>query len=295
MRHALAIAGLLVLSIGASAQDAKPAPQPLWPGGAPGAQGKDDKDIPSILLYPASADKANGAAVVVCPGGGYGGLAIDHEGYQIARWLNNLGVTAVILKYRLGPKYRHPIELGDAQRAIRTVRAKAEELKIDPKKIGILGFSAGGHLASTAATHFDAGKADDADSIERASCRPDFLIAIYPVITFEPPHTHMGSRNNLLGKDADPKLIELLSNEKQVTKQTPPTFLAHTSEDTAVPPQNSVLFYLACHKHGVPAELHIYEKGQHGLGLGPRNVAFSDWPNRCEAWLRVRGVLPAAK
>jgi len=206
-----------------------------------------------------------------------------------------LGATAAILKYRLGPKYHHPIELGDAQRALRTLRAKASDLKIDSKKIGILGFSAGGHLASTAATHFDAGKADDSDPVERVSCRPDYLIAIYPVITLTGPYAHGGSRNNLLGKDADPKLIEFLCNDKQVTKETPPSFLAHTSEDTGVPPENSVLFYLACQKNRVPAELHIYEKGKHGLGLGNAKVAFADWPNRCEAWLRVRGVLPAAK
>jgi acetyl esterase/lipase len=295
MRRVLLGLLVAVAASRAHAQEAKKQPTPLWPNGAPGALGKDDKDIPSIILYPAPAEKANGAAVVVCPGGGYGALAMDHEGHQIARWFNGMGVTAAILKYRLGPKYRHPIELGDAQRALRTLRAKADDLKIDAKKIGILGFSAGGHLASTAATHFDAGKADDADPIERVSCRPDYLIAIYPVITLTGPFAHGGSRTNLLGKDPDPKLVEFLSNDKQVTKETPPTFLAHTSEDAGVPPENSVLFYLACHKNKVPAELHIYEKGQHGLGLGTPKVAFSDWPNRCEAWLRVRGVLPVAK
>ncbi len=296
MRRVVLVGLILAVStLPARAQDAKPAPVPLWPNGAPGALGKDDKDIPAIIIYAAPAEKATGAAIVVCPGGGYGGLAMDHEGHQVARWLNNIGVTAVILKYRLGPKYHHPIELGDAQRAIRTLRAKADEMKIDPKKIGILGFSAGGHLASTAATHFDAGKAAAADAIDRVSCRPDFLVAIYPVITLVGEYAHGGSRNNLLGKDADPKLVELLCNDKQVTKETPPTFLAHTSEDAGVPPQNSILFYLACHQNKVPAELHIYEKGQHGLGLGNRNVAFSDWPVRCEAWLRTRGVLPKAE
>lgn len=295
MRSALLI--LLVLAGPSFAQE-KPAFTPLWPKGAPGAMGTADKDVPAIAVYPAPADKNTGVAVVVCPGGGYGGLAMDHEGYQVAKWLNDLGINAAILRYRLGSaKYHHPIQLGDAQRAIRTVRSRAGELKIDPKKIGILGFSAGGHLVTTAATHFDAGKADADDPIDKLSCRPDFLIAVYPVVTFTNPYTHGGSRNNLLGKEnaSDPKLIELLSNEKQVTKDTPPTFLAHTSEDKAVPPENSIYFYLACQKHGVPAELHIYEKGQHGLGLGRPGFAFSDWPSRCEAWLRTRNVLPAAK
>lgn len=294
----LCLAALFALSLAPAilAQE-KPAFTPLWPKGAPGAQGKDDKDVPAIALYPAPADKNSGAFIVVCPGGGYGGLAIDHEGYQVVKWLNDIGVSAAILRYRLGSnKYHHPIQLGDIQRAIRTVRSRADELKIDPKKIGILGFSAGGHLVTTAATHFDAGKADADDPIDKLSCRPDFLIAIYPVVTFTNPHTHGGSRSNLLGKDAgDPKLIELLSNEKQVTKDTPPTFLAHTSEDTAVVPENSILFYQACKKNGVPVEMHIYEKGPHGLGLGRPGFAFSDWPSRCETWLRTRNVLPTAK
>ena len=173
---------------GEKKKDAMPELQPLWTGDAPGALGKTPADIPGIYLYPAPADKANGAGVVVCPGGGYGGLAMDHEGKQIAAWLNDLGVTVAVLKYRLGSaKYRHPIELGDAQRAVRTVRAKAKDLKVDAQKIGILGFSAGGHLASTAGTHFDAGNADATDPIDRVSCRPDFMVLGYPVITLEPP------------------------------------------------------------------------------------------------------------
>lgn len=294
---ALTCVCLSMLSV-APAQDKKkpmldlPALQPLWPDGAPGALGKEATDIPGIYLYPAPADKATGTAIVICPGGGYGGLAMDHEGVQIARWLNDLGITAAVLKYRLGPRYRHPIELGDAQRALRTVRSRAGAWKLEPARVGILGFSAGGHLASTAGTHFDAGKSDAADPIDRVSSRPDFMVLMYPVITFHPPHAHMGSRYNLLGKDADEKVVESLCNEKMVTRETPPTFLVHTSEDTGVPPENSVLFYLALQKHKVPAELHIYEKGRHGLGLGPANLAFSSWPSRCEAWLRGRGFLP---
>jgi acetyl esterase/lipase len=265
--------------------------QPLWPDSAPGAKGKEPADIPVVLLYRAPADKANGAAIVVCPGGGYGGLAMDHEGHQIARWLNEHGITAVILKYRLGPRYHHPAPLTDAQRALRVTRAHAKEWQIDPKRVGILGFSAGGHLASTAGTHFDAGDPRADDPIDRLSSRPDFLVLLYPVITLTGPHAHVGSRNNLLGKNPDPKLVDSLCNDKMVTAETPPTFLVHTTEDKGVPPENSVLFYLACCQHRVPAELHIYERGRHGLGLGPKDLPFSTWPDRCLAWLRGRGLL----
>jgi acetyl esterase/lipase len=303
MRRETALALLIAFTalVGdATAGEKKKAPlqlpelKPLWTGKAPGALGDTPADIPGIYLFRAA--NPNGTAIVVCPGGGYGGLAMDHEGKQIGEWLNKLGITAAVLKYRLGSaKYRHPVELGDAQRALRTVRANADAWKIDPAKIGILGFSAGGHLTSTAGTHFDSGKADAADPIDRVSCRPDFMVLLYPVITLEPPFAHMGSRNNLLGKDAPAELVKSLSNEQMVTKETPPTFLVHTSEDRGVPPENSVLFYLALQKNKVPAELHIYEKGGHGLGMGPANLPFSSWPGRCEAWLRGRGLLPAEK
>jgi acetyl esterase/lipase len=267
--------------------------QPLWSGDAPGAKGKEPGDIPGVYVY--RADKRNGAAVVVCPGGGYSSLAMNHEGVQIADWLNAQGITAVVLKYRLGPKYTHPVELGDAQRAIRYVRANANDLKIDPKRVGILGFSAGGHLASTAGTRYDSGDKDAKDPIGQLSCRPDFMVLLYPVITFSGPYAHLGSRNNLLGKSPDTKLIDLLSNEKQVTKDTPPTFLVHTSEDSAVRPENSVLFYLALKKNNVPTELHIYEKGRHGLGLGEKDTPFASWPDRCIAWMKGRGFLDSSK
>ena len=198
----------------------------LWPNGAPGAQGNEDIDQPSIAPYVVPAGRGTGTAVVVCPGGGYRNLAMDHEGDQIAKWLNSLGVSAFVLKYRLGPKYHHPVELGDAQRAIRTVRAKAAEYRVATDRIGIMGFSAGGHLASTAGTHFDAGDASAADPIDRVSSRPDFLVLGYPVISFTTPYTHKGSLQNLLGDNPDPKLVESLSNELQVTAQTPPTFLS---------------------------------------------------------------------
>lgn len=275
------------------AGDAKPTPQPLWPNGAPGAMGETAADKPSITVYLPPADKANGAAVVICPGGGYGALAMDHEGHQIGRWLNGLGIAGIIVQYRHAPKYRHPMPLTDAQRAIRTVRANAKAWKIDPNKVGILGFSAGGHLASTAATQFDAGDPKAKDPIDQLGCRPDFAILVYPVITLTGPHAHGGSRNNLLGKDADAKLIESLCNDKRVTAQTPPTFLTHTKEDKAVPVENSVLFHEACKAAKVPTELHVYEKGRHGLGLGPKDLEFSQWPSRCEEWLRTIKMIPA--
>jgi acetyl esterase/lipase len=240
------------------------------------------------------AAKATGAAVIVCPGGGYVNLSMDKEGDQVARWLNSIGVASFVLKYRLGPKYRHPIELGDAQRAIRTVRAKAVEYRVMPDRIGIMGFSAGGHLASSAGTHFEPVNANASDPIDGVSSRPDFLVLVYPVISFTTPYVHRGSLRALLGDNPDPKLVELLSSELQVTAQTPPTFLFHTTTDTAVPSENSALFYLALRKAGVPAEMHIYEQGPHGVGLAPTDAALSTWPARLADWLRVRGLLNAA-
>src|SRR5450755_526912 len=265
----------------------------LWPNGAPGAQGNEEIDQPSLAAYIVPAGRGTGAAVVVCPGGGYRNLAMDHEGDQIAKWLNSLGVSAFVLKYRLGPKYHHPVELGDAQRAIRTVRSKAAEYRILPDRIGIMGFSAGGHLASTAGTHFDAGDTAATDPIDRLGSRPDFLVLCYPVISFG-TFAHQGSKRNLLGENPDPKLVETMSNETQVTAQTPPTFLFHTTTDTTVPVENSVLFYSALRKAGVPAELHIYERGPHGVGLAQTDEALSNWPARLADWLRVHGLLNSA-
>ncbi len=262
----------------------------LWPAGAPLAKGKAAADIPKITVYLPPADKATGAAIVVCPGGGYGGLAISYEGHDVARWLNTVGVAGVVLKYRVAP-YRHPAPLLDAQRALRYVRAHAKEWGLDPQRVGILGFSAGGHLASTAATQFDSGKEKAADAVDRQTCRPDFAVLVYPVITFTGPFAHGGSRNNLLGKDANPQLIDSLCNQKRVTAQTPPTFLVHTSEDKAVPPENSVLFYEALRAAKVPAEMHIYEKGQHGLGMGQPGSAFSSWPRRLVDWMATHNLL----
>ncbi|HEY3282584.1 MAG TPA: alpha/beta hydrolase [Armatimonadota bacterium] len=289
----VAIAALAALS--ASEARADPTVELLWPKGAPGAVGTQEEDKPSLTLFLPEAAKATGTAVVVLPGGGYGGLATDHEGFQIGRWLNSLGVAAFMVKYRVAPRYHHPAPLQDAQRALRTVRSRAAEWGIDPRKIGVWGFSAGGHLASTAGTHFDAGKPSSGDPIERASCRPDFLILSYPVISLEQPYTHTGSRDNLLGKEPDPKLLHSLSNETQVTKETPPTFLFHTTADPVVPVENSVAFYLALRKAGVPAEMHLYQEGPHGVGLAQSDPVLSSWPGRLADWLRVRGLLPKAK
>lgn len=262
----------------------------LWPGDAPGAQGSADADIPIFTVFRPDPDKANGAAVVVCPGGGYGGLA-PHEGKPIAEWLNTIGVTGFVLKYRLGPKYHHPVMMRDVNRAIRTVRSRAQEWKIDPNRIGVLGFSAGGHLASTAVTHFDDGNCDATDPVDRVSSRPDFGVLIYPVITMAGPFAHLGSRKNLLGEDPDEKLIELMSNEKQVTDKTPPCFLVHSSSDSAVPFQNSLMFAEALSKHHVPVELHVFDHGAHGFGLGGKDPVLAQWPGLCARWMEYHGWL----
>jgi acetyl esterase/lipase len=275
---------------------------PLWPHDAPGSKGTDrDKDVPTLTIWLPKAELATGSSVVVCPGGGYGMLAVDHEGKQVAEWLNSLGITAFVLKYRLGPRYHHPAMLQDAGRAIRIVRANASPWNLDPHKIAILGFSAGGHLASTAGTHFDAGKPDSDDPIERVSSRPDRMILVYPVIALATPYGHSGSLKNLLGDKPPSELVESLSNERQVTKETPPTFLAHTNADTGVPAENSILFALALRKAGVPVELHLFERGPHGLGLGngtaafrvPAEPSFKAWPKLCETWLKNQGFLDA--
>lgn len=273
---------------------AQPKVELLWPDGAPGAKGQAEGDKPTLTIYLPPADKATGAAVVICPGGGYGHLAMDHEGHQIGQWLNSFGVAGFIVAYRhsrSGAGYGHPAPIQDAQRAIRTVRSRGKEWGVDPNRIGILGFSAGGHLASTAATHFNESFVEPRDAIDRVSCRPDFAVLVYPVISFTEPFTHTGSRTNLLGRDADAALIEKFSNEKQVTPQTPPTFLFHTWEDTGVPAENSIAFYLALRKAKVPAEMHIFLKGQHGIGLGQKNGAAGAWPGLCERWMGESGFL----
>lgn len=290
---------MLALALSAFALAADPAGVPLYPGKAPLAVGDSTLDAPTLTPY-LVPDKKDAAGVVICPGGGYGSLADDHEGRQVARFLNTHGVHAFVLKYRItgkdrpGPLLTAP--LLDAQRALRTVRAKAAEYGVDPKKVGVLGFSAGGHLASTAATHFDAGKPDDADPVEKASCRPDFAVLAYPVISFRDDVTHRGSRRNLLGDEPTPEQIAEFSNDEKVTKDTPPTFLFHTDEDTGVLPENAARFYLALKKHKVPAELHVYAAGKHGIGLGKdpkwngNSLYAATWPDHLAAWMTVRGI-----
>ena len=269
----------------------------LWKDKAPLAATDSKFDKPLLTFF--KAEKPNGAAVVICPGGGYGALATDHEGKQVADFFTKLGVHAFVLQYRIvqkdrpGPLLTAP--LLDVNRAIRVVRLKAKDLGIDTKRVGLMGFSAGGHLASTGGTHFDDGMHlnDRTDDIDLIGCRPDFLILGYPVITMEPGVTHGGTRMNLLGKDADPKDVEYFSNEKKVTKDTPPTFLFHTDEDAAVLPENAIRFYMALKKAKVPAELHIYEKGAHGVGINPKTQSegTNAWKDRLADWLKVRGVL----
>lgn len=283
-----------LLTLAAHAAD----PQPLWPAGqVPGARGDDPaKDVPTLTAYPADPAKATGAAIVVCPGGGYGGLA-DHEGRDYALWLNQRGIAAFVLKYRLGSHgYRHPSMVQDVRRALRSVRARAAELKVDPGKIGVMGSSAGGHLASTALTLFEAGDPAAADPIERVGSRPDFGILCYPVVSMH-RHTHGGSRGNLLGENPPAELLDLLSGELQVKADTPPCFLWHTWEDGAVAVENSLQFAAALREKKVPFDLHIYQDGGHGMGLGAKGydpAATPDdklhpWTADLAFWLRKRG------
>jgi acetyl esterase/lipase len=263
----------------------------LWNGDAPGALGQADHDIPTLTPYLPTDDKASGTAIVVCPGGGYGGLA-GHEGEGYAKWLADNGIAAFVLKYRLGSNgYRHPVMLIDVSRAIRLVRARAAEWKIDAHRVGVMGSSAGGHLASTAITHFDTGRADAEDAVERQSSRPDFGVLCYAVISMEDGVTHGGSKANLLGKTPEPQLVELLSNEKQVTKNTPPCFVWSTGDDKAVSVVNSLQFVTALQKSGVLYDFHVYQKGPHGIGLseGKNGVPAGDvhpWGKDLLYWLR---------
>lgn len=256
----------------------------LWPEGAPGAVGNEPQDRPKLTIYRAPAASATGAAAVICPGGGYRTLASDHEGKQVAEWLNSLGVSAFVLQYRVGPRYRHPAPLQDARRALRLLRSRAAEYGIDERRLGIVGFSAGGHLASTAGTQPD-------DPAESVSARPDFMLLAYPVISLQASFTHRGSLTFLLGETPDPKLQEELSSERRVSSRTPPTFLFHTADDPTVPVANSLAFFAALRAESVPAELHVFEKGRHGVGLAQSDPALAAWPKLCEAWLRTRGLL----
>lgn len=286
---------LLFITTTANAQSVGPEPTLLWPEGAPEAMGSDESDTPTIRAYLPPKETATGAGVVICPGGGYGILAYDHEGAQVAKWFNRIGVAGFVLRYRHAPKYRHPTPIGDAQRALRFVRANSEKFGVAKNRLGVMGFSAGGHLASTSATHFDLGQKDAKDSIDRESCRPDFAVLCYPVISLTEPWCHGGTKKNLLGDNPDPKLIENLSNEKQVTADTPSTFLFHTGEDTGVPVENAIAFYSACVKAKVPAELHVYQIGPHGVGLAPADPATHGWKDRLADWMKANAFLVDVK
>ncbi|HEV7501996.1 MAG TPA: alpha/beta hydrolase [Vicinamibacteria bacterium] len=307
LRAAAGLAAILCAA-GAAAQAPSPSPTPyrsnpvdtahgtresllLWPAGAPGALGTAPEDQPKITIYRAPAALATGAAAVVCPGGGYTRLASDHEGKQVAEWLNSLGLSAFVLQYRVGPRYRHPAPLLDAQRALRLVRSRAQDFDVDPGRLGIVGFSAGGHLAATTGTHFDDGQPGAADPIDRMGSRPDFLILAYPVVTMSAAFAHRGSVDNLLGPSPDPSLAADLSPELRVTARTPPAFLFHTADDATVPVENSLVLAEAFHRAGVPVELHVFPTGHHGLGLAPGDPVVSQWPGLCAAWLRALGML----
>ena len=265
---------------------------PLWPDGAPGALGNKPKDIPTLTVYlPQRSERS--AAFVICPGGGYEKLS-DHEGDHYARWLNEHGIAGFVLKYRLGSDgYRHPSMLRDAARAVRTVRARADEWNVDPHRIGIMGSSAGGHLASTLMTHFSAGSPAAIDPVERVSSRPDLGVLCYPVVTFG-EFAHQDSKTNLLGPSPSAELVRELSNELHVTQETPPCFVWHTDADKAVPAENSFQFAAALRRVEVKHELHIYERGLHGMGLGTREWHPEKrhlWTQDCIHWLKLHGFV----
>ncbi len=276
---------------------------PLWKGDPPNYRETgevtiwDTADIirvrnvqkPDIAVFLPSKKNATGEAVVICPGGGYRILAYDWEGSDIARWLNSRGIAAFVLKYRLPGSASnivpHKSPLMDAQRAMRLVRSNAVKLNIEPGKIGVMGFSAGGHLASTLSTHYDGGDPSSSDPVEQMSCRPDFSVLVYPVISFTEEFKHSGSRENLLGEDADESLVKQYSNELQVTEDTPPAILIHSDDDKAVPVENSIAYYKALRANQVSSELHIYPYGGHGYSLAIGRGYLSTWPDRVIEWI----------
>jgi acetyl esterase/lipase len=298
MKKSVGILTLILISFATMAQDFK---LKVWPNGAPDSngmtqpeelfEGKRVRNVSEaeIYVYLPKIGVNTGAAVVICPGGGYIMEAMDHEGYNMAEWLVQQGVAGIVLKYRL-PYGHDQIPLEDAQRAIRIVRAKAKEWGINPSKIGIAGSSAGGHLASTVGTHFDLGKSDSSDPLEKFSCRPDFMLLLYPVITFDEEFGHMGSRINLIGPGNKWDLVEKYSNERQVSSQTPPTFLVLADDDNVVPPQNSIEFYMALKKYKIPAEIHIFRDGGHGFGMNKKNLPVDQWPNLFAQWMKAQGI-----
>lgn len=280
-----------LLALGACATMAVAAPEKLtlWPEKAPIGDGTFDTALPTITVYKPAPEKAIGAAMVICPGGGYGGLVTGAEGHGIAKWLDGHGIAGIVLEYRL-PRGRHLVPMLDAQRAIRTARFNAKAWGINPQQIGIIGFSAGGHLASTAATHFDDGDANAADPIDRLSCRPDFAVLVYPVITFVGPHANIGTKNNLMGKNSQPELELLFSNEKQVTAKSSPMFTTHAVDDKVVTPENSKLLFEACKAHNVPAEYLELPNGGHGLS-GYKGPSWDAWQTKSIEWLAARKLI----
>ncbi|AWI09923.1 alpha/beta hydrolase [Ereboglobus luteus] len=296
----LSVALLLPITLAA----AGPAVIPLWPEGVPGlrADAAPDKDTPTsssvihtptMLFYPAPKKKATGTAIVVCPGGGYARLSMENEGRNVAQWLNSIGVSAFVLKYRL-KEYGQPAPLRDVLRALRTVRSKAAEFGVNPDRVGVLGFSAGGHLASTATTLYAHPDGKTGAAIDEVSARPDFSVLVYPVISMR-GIAHKGSRENLIGKTPSSKLVGLYSTDEQITKDTPPVFLVSGTDDKTVPVENSVRFYLALRKAGVPAEMHLYQNARHGFGMKPDMGPPSGWPVRCEEWMRHNGWLTISR
>jgi acetyl esterase/lipase len=268
---------------------------PLWDGPAPHSNGSADIDIPALYVYLPEDAPAPTPALLVSPGGGYQGLAIDHEGHAIARWFNEKGVAAFVLRYRLPANgYRHPVPLLDIQRAMRLIRSLAAEWKLNPAKLGAMGFSAGGHLTSTLDTHYDAGNPQAKDPVDRQGCRPDYAVLVYPVITLQEAFTHEGSKNNLLGPNPDPALVKNLSNETQVTPQTPPTLLVHAADDDGVPIAHSEIMFAALQKAGIPSALHEYAVGGHGFGHGPNeynNREPAGWLDKVYDWIKAQGFV----
>ena len=283
-----------------SAALASAADIPLWPEGVPGARAigpelrKDgyisNVSEASITMVPAAIDRANGTAVIIAPGGGYVRMANTREGEQYAAWLSTLGVTSFILHYR-AQEFGHPAPLQDMLRAVRLVRSRAAEFGVDPARIGVMGSSAGGHLAASAGTLFNHAAGRTGAALDTISARPDFMLLMYPVIALDGPAAHMGSRKSLLGAAPAPELVQLMSVDRQVTPQTPPTLLIHTQADASVPVENSILFYQALTRNHVPAEMYLFEQGSHGMGMRDNLGNASAWPKRAEEWLRARGLL----
>jgi acetyl esterase/lipase len=296
---------LLMTAIATLSEAAPPVVIPLWPEGVPGTKAIGDErhesggrisnvSEPTLTVYAPAVDRPNGTAVIIAPGGGYGMLSTEREGVQYANWLSTQGVTSFVLKYRM-KEFGHPAPLQDVLRAVRLVRSRAAEFKVNPARLGVMGSSAGGHLAASAGTLFDHADGRTGAALDATSARPDFLILMYPVITMDDPHAHAGSRRNLLGEKPTPGLLQLASMEKQVTAATPPTLLIHTQEDQSVPVENSILFYQALTRAKVPAEMYLFERGGHGMGMKDGLGTSSEWPARAAEWLRNRGLLTAVK